>query len=114
MYSMSWQLVAVFLQIHFSISNTILFENIQDHSKKIGLFLKVSMSSITWPKPKNDISTISRFRKILGIQSKYVSLTKSHSLICDPPYSLRYLLLWDHENSLKISEFQVAIFFPYI
>ena len=57
----SWQLVAVFLQIHFSISNTILFENIQDHSKKIGLFLKVSMSSITWPKPKNDISTISRF-----------------------------------------------------
>ena len=71
MYSMSWQLVAVFLQIHFSISNTILFENIQDHSKKIGLFLKVSMSSITWPKPKNDISTISRFRKILGIQSKY-------------------------------------------
>ena len=34
MYSMSWQLVAVFLQIHFSISNTILFENIQDHSKK--------------------------------------------------------------------------------
>ena len=33
-------------------SKTILFKNIREYSKKIGLILKVSTSSINWPKPK--------------------------------------------------------------
>ena len=55
---------------HFSSGPFFHFKDdfIQEYSRifeKIGLILKVSTSSINWPKPKNDIS---RFRNILGIQ----------------------------------------------
>ena len=37
-YSMSWHLVALFSKFQFFILNTILFENIQEYSKKTGRF----------------------------------------------------------------------------
>ena len=74
MYSTSLPRPAIFAGLGKTISNTILFKNIQEYSKKIVSILKISRSSIEEIQPKNDISTLSRPRKILGIQSIYAHL----------------------------------------
>ena len=51
-----------------TIFNTILFGNIQEYSKKKVIFSNISTSSIIWTQPKNDISTVWKPRKIVGIQ----------------------------------------------
>ena len=50
-------------EIKKTISNTILFENIQEYSKNKICFLKILTKSIIWTHPKNDISTLSRPRQ---------------------------------------------------
>ena len=59
-------------EIKKTISNTILFENIQEYSKNKSCFLNTLTSSIIWKHPKNDISTRSKSRKIVGIQPIHV------------------------------------------
>ncbi len=68
-YSTSRHLVALFCNVELITSNTILFKNIQEYSKKNGSILKALMSSIFWSYPKNDIYMFSEPQKILGIQS---------------------------------------------
>ena len=70
-YSMLLPLVAKKSYLQKTILNTILFMNIQEYSEKIGLCLELLRCSILWTKCKNDISMISRPRKILGIQPTY-------------------------------------------
>ena len=55
-------------EIEKTIFNTILFGNIQEYSIKKVIFSNISTCSIIWTHPKNDISTVWKPRKIVGIQ----------------------------------------------
>ena len=91
---MSLHLVALFWEFQKTISNTILFKNIQKYSQKIGTILKVSTSSIIWSKPIFDISKFPRSQKILGIQS-------SHFRLCNFSGLEQETIAWDNFTTIE-------------